>query len=110
MLLLVSSECSPAALLWGEEPPGSKCPSPSITVFSEAVVVLVAVWLPGCLGVSRGRYHPAAAIFPLEARLDHQGGGYRQSVAPSLSGFHRSLTGVETRVGGSPWLGGPSER
>lgn len=69
MLLLVSSECSPAALLWGEEPPRSKCPSPSITVFSEAVVVLVAVWLPGCPGVSRGGYHPAPPSFRLRPGL-----------------------------------------
>lgn len=79
MLLLVSSECSPAALLWGEEPPRSKCPSPSITVFSEAVVVLVAVGLPWS---QQGRVPSCPAIFPLEARLDHQGGGCRQSVAP----------------------------
>ena len=58
-------------------------------------------------GVSRGGYHLPPATFQLEARLDHQGGGCRQSIAPCLSGFHRSLTGVETRVGGSPWLGGP---
>lgn len=79
---------------------GASAPSPSNMVFLRQWWFS---WLCGQLGwpwESAGRVPPAPAILQLEARLDHQGGGCRQSIAPGLSGFHRSLTGVSTRVGG----------